>query len=208
LQEADIIMVSKIDLLSQEKQVILKQLMADSFPGIPICYQDNLSAGAAGNWLATIEASKPVPRLSLDIDYAIYGAGEAALAWLDAELELSGDAAVSATEKLVLDFHKRIRENNLPIGHLKFLVDTGKAKSKISFTATADKNAGVLNLPISTKINLMVNARVETAPEKLQAIFANVMNSLGKLGITISLRHLNYFQPGFPVPQHRVLALL
>lgn len=208
LQEADIIVVGKMDLLPQSSQETLQKLMAHAYPDIKILYQNNLSEGAAQNWLTAIDAFEPAPRLSLDIDYDIYGAGEAALAWLDAELVITGDAAAAATEKLVLEFHRRICANNWPIGHLKFLVDTGEAKTKISFTATVDKYLLIPNLPMTTTVKLIVNARVETVPEELAAVFAEVMNTLAPLEINIALQQLNYFKPGFPVPQHRVMEFL
>lgn len=207
LQEADIIVVSKLDLLPQGSQETLLQLMTNAFPGIKTLYQNNLAEGAAQKWLTAIDAFQPAPRLSPDIDYGIYGAGEAALAWLDAELELTGEAAVGSAKKLVQDFHRRIRENNWPIGHLKFLVDTGEANTKISFTEQ-DKEATIPDLPMSNTVKLIVNARVETGPQELEAVFAAVMNSLAPLGITIALKCLNYFKPGFPVPQQRVMELL
>lgn len=104
LQEADIIMVGKLDLLPPASQETLQQLMAHAYPGIKILYQNNLTEGAAQKWLTAIDAFEPAPRLSLDIDYGTYGAGEAALAWLDAELELIGEAAVAAAENWYLIF--------------------------------------------------------------------------------------------------------
>ena len=77
---------------------------------------------------------------------------------------------------------------------MKFLVDTGVVKTKISFTATEDKYAVIPNLPMSTTVKLIVNARVESGPEDLETVFAEVLNSLAPLGITIALKHLNYFK--------------
>ncbi|HEY2347852.1 MAG TPA: GTP-binding protein, partial [Puia sp.] len=86
-QEADIIVVNKIDLLTDEQLKAAREIIDAEFKDKIILYQNSLNGNSIKQWLSVCEGFQSSAfRPSLDIDYNIYGAGEAELAWLDEEI--------------------------------------------------------------------------------------------------------------------------
>ena len=118
-------------------------------------------------------------RHSLQIDYDVYAKGEAMLAWLDQSLEITtvDGSALSIAEEVITGIVDQIRESNFLIGHIKYMVDDGKNKSKISYTSIYDqhqdlKKAGNL---MSDKIKLLINARIQSTPQQLSEIVSKTI---------------------------------
>jgi S-adenosylmethionine synthetase len=144
-------------------------------------------------------------RASLDIDYAIYGTGEAKLAWLDAVLNVQTEKipAVKAAALLAEIIYEKIRLHELTIGHLKFFIDDGKEQVKISYTTSDEYMQTIVN-GISSKASVIINARVQTEPEILQQIILQSIDETAlKANCKIQLQSLSAFKPGFPKPTHR-----
>jgi hypothetical protein len=152
----------------------------------------------------------PCNRKSLDLDYDIYGEGEAKLGWMDAELSIitMDDSAYEITLTLINKIFSKITELQLPIGHLKFLIDDGTEKTKISYTTAGQKEIKNLNsLKRTSEVHLLINSRVQTEPGLLKEILNSAIASVAMdLDVRITTNHLSFFKPGFPKPTHRVLA--
>jgi hypothetical protein len=144
----------------------------------------------------------------LDIDYAIYGAGEARLAWLDDEAEIISpeNRAIEAATALVNTIYAKIQEQGYPIGHLKFLMTAGSWQRKISFTAMNEpKLKRTHSLMGQGNITLMINARVQTEPAALVSILQDAIGEVSQhMDCSIISRNRSAFQPGFPKPAHRI----
>lgn len=146
----------------------------------------------------------------MDIDYDIYGAGEAELAWLDEEIEIytnDGDAA-DAGAQLINRIYSKIKEQELSIGHLKFLLDNGDSQEKISFTAT--NQPAFRYEPEGFKTNfvkILVNARVQAKPHILEKIVSDIIDELeDQTACKVTVKKTAAFQPGYPKPTHRILS--
>lgn len=209
VEEAEILIVNKVDLLSAEDYEALMKLAKESFPSKLLLFQNSLDIDSVNIWVENIGKQQGIKEhKSIDIDYVKYGAGEANLAWLDEEIEIS-TTDDSATE-LVSDFIKKltaeITSRNLPIGHLKFFISANGQFHKLSYTTILEKNSKTH--PILEKVNkvdLLVNARIQTTPDELRNIFIDLLNQIkSKPGVNIYEKHLSYFQPGFPNPTHRI----
>jgi Ni2+-binding GTPase involved in maturation of urease and hydrogenase len=199
LEEAGIIVVNKIDLIDAGQLADIRRVMQQKYPDKIVLYQDSLAGGGVGQWMEAMAC--PVELSSLEIEYAIYGAGEALLAWLDQEVVVvspDGRAALAAIA-LTRRIDERIRECGYPIGHLKFLLD---GKTKISYTALAAEVA-VEVVPAGTA-TLLINARVQTEPAILAGLVAAAIGEIeAQYGCTLVTKKCAAFQPGFPKPTHR-----
>ena len=116
LEEADVIVLNKTDLLAPQKLAELVTLLGESFPGTAVrCisaltgqgvddWLDAVHAGAVGGGVGAVGAAGVVGAAGaipanggigaagqklLDIDYDIYAEGEAVLGWLNASARLS-----------------------------------------------------------------------------------------------------------------------
>jgi hypothetical protein len=149
-------------------------------------------------------------RKSLDLDYDIYGEGEAKLGWMDAELSIVtiNNSAQEVTLLLINKIFSKITELQLPIGHLKFLIDDGSEKTKISYTTAGQEEIKNLNsLKRTSDVHLLINARVQTEPGLLKEILNSAIASVAIImNAMITTNHLSFFKPGFPKPTHRMPA--
>lgn len=201
LEEAGIVVISKIDLISAEELASIQGLMEAKYPDKTLLYQNTFDSQNLQVWLDVLETETITsPQLSLNIDYDIYAKGEAQLAWLDQAMVISGKNAQVAVQALVYTIYEKIQRQNLPIGHLKFLID---GQHKISFTAIHQDQA-LLQLPASVSIELLINARIETSPALLQELVQEAINNIeDAYSCECAVQDSSCFQPGYPVPVYR-----
>jgi hypothetical protein len=197
LEEAQIIVVSKTDLLADT--AILQGLMHAHYGEKTILYQNSFEQEDIAHWLTTLDNTHFSTALpSLNIDYNLYGAGEAKLAWLDQELEIQCPSNKAQTAAMALT--QRLSSLDYPIGHLKFLLN---GKTKLSFTATGSTDDHHPEPALSA--TLLINARVQTDPISLSNLVASAITAVEKeYDCTIRTISRRSFQPGFPKPTHRI----
>jgi G3E family GTPase len=83
LEEADVLVINKIDLLSAYEVAVINMHLENEFPEKTILYQNSFEENNIEKWMSVLEQFEPSDRASLDIDYDMYADGEAQLAWLD-----------------------------------------------------------------------------------------------------------------------------
>ena len=209
LEEADILIVNKIDLLNIIQLEGIRQLVAQRYPLKKILFQNSFEQKNIKQWLKALTEFKPQARKSLELDYDIYGDGEAELAWLDAEIEIytQDKNAFNAGIALINKIYAKINAQSLPIGHLKFLINDGIQQKKISFTAGNQPSFSTdMIVSVSGKIDMIINARVQTKPEYLKrSILDCIEEWKKKADVIIIVKNTAAFKPGYPKPTHRVL---
>ncbi len=210
LEEADIIVVNKIDLFNQEQLSQAKQLIEKEFPGKTILYQSSLTGDGVQQWLTTLLNYPPRSsfKRSLELDYDKYADGEARLAWMNEEIDIvTKDKNAVAVGRMLLNMiHTKIYQEKYPIGHLKFLIRERQWYKKISFTLAMQTEDPDWQEDILTNhVTFLVNARVETEPADLKGIVADAIHELKRLtGCRVIENGLEVFQPGYPKPTHRM----
>ncbi len=212
LREADIIVVTKIDLLSGGQLADVRRLIGSAYREKRVLFQNSLSEDDIGRWLAACAGvDNPHLRPSLEIDYDIYGAGEAELAWLDEELGIftTDSSAGRAAQQFCKKLYDELATRGYPIGHLKFLIDDGKTRQKLSFTSMPGGHEHPAASGMETdRIVVLINARVQTRPEMLQAIVNEViLETEREASCKITEYQLSAFRPGIPRPTHRILSI-
>jgi G3E family GTPase len=209
IEEAEVLIINKIDLLSTMELQKLHLLVKDLFPSKQLLYQNSLDIESLDKWIETISNIKVnKEHKTIDIDYIKYGKGEANLAWLDEEIEIITDN--NSSVDLAYDFIKNITDDviqkGLTIGHLKYFLSYNGKSAKLSFTTIADlseKLSVVRDKAMS--VDLLVNARIQTTPDELRKILFDNLNKLkSSEGVQVNEKFLSYFQPGFPNPTHRL----
>jgi len=210
LEEADIIVVNKIDLVNEEQLALAKKLIAAAYGDKLIHYQNSLSKESIKQWLQLIADNFHTTSLSTtpEINYDIYGAGEAELAWLDEEIGIvtKDKSAVAAAYLLINTIYTKLTEQGYPIGHLKCLMDDGKEQRKISFSTIAvNRNDNINNQPETDRIIVLINARVQVSPPLLQKIIAHaIIETEPSAPCKIIENNISAFKPGYPNPTHRI----
>jgi Ni2+-binding GTPase involved in maturation of urease and hydrogenase len=210
-EESDISVINKIDVLNNDELEQIKKILQSGYNSKKILFQNSLNKDSIRKWINDLNNSDIFKnRKSIDLDYDIYGEGEARLGWMDAELSIItiDDSANEVTLLLINKIFLKITELQMPIGHLKFLIDDGTEKMKISYTtAGREEMKNLNNLKTTSAVHLLINARVQTEPGLLKEILNSTIASVAIImNAEITTNHLAFFKPGFPKPTHRVLA--
>lgn len=210
IEEAGLLVINKKDLLSPAAQAELLAQARNRFPDKVCRLQSGFDAGSVAGWLAALpeNAAATAALPSLSIDYERYGAGEADLAWVDQVLLLQppigeGHMTVNA---LLQGINEALVAHKLPLGHVKFLIDDGRRRLKVSLPNPPQTGWNpALGALEDGDVQVIVNARVAgeaaTVARLLDEAATAVLSTHGAPFSTIAAEA---FHPGFPTPTHRL----
>ncbi|HMK16767.1 MAG TPA: GTP-binding protein [Chitinophagaceae bacterium] len=207
LEEADVLVINKIDLLSPEEVAAINRHLENEFPGKTILYQNSFEENNIEKWMNALEQFEPSDRASLDIDYDLYADGEAQLAWLDESMTIvsSQKNSITIAKEIISQIDHDIKENKLTIGHLKFFIETESWKKKISVISSLPLSFYSPEEKDTVQAHLLINARVETEPEVLQQIVNDTLKQMvQKHDCNIMVEKWSAFKPAYPKPLHRI----
>ena len=91
LEEADIIVINKSDLLSRAQRDALEQALKARFPQAGVVTVSARTGENLDDWFGRLSAL-PASRPAMDVDYDTYAEGEALLGWLNATCRVSSSA--------------------------------------------------------------------------------------------------------------------
>jgi len=210
LEEADIIVINKIDLLSEHERNYIKEIAETSYPNKKIIYINAFNEDDITHWLQALnEFAIPEHRNSLELDYDIYGAGEAMLAWYDQKISIHTHEPIAVKVALMLinEIYNKIRQAGYTIGHLKFLLSDGSWSKKTSYTTMGIQEDHTAEPHSCNHLDILINARVQTLPELLQQIITiAIEKTMTATGCRIINHQSSAFKPGYPKPLHRITA--
>ncbi len=212
LEEADVIVVNKIDTLDAARTARLLAKLTAEYPKAKLV---TLSARHGTNldaWAKLIEDVDLAEQDSMEIDYDTYAEGEALLGWVNLTANVTSTGPYDGNRFLgafMAQLHGTLREHGFEIAHLK---------STLSPFEGAD--IGVMNLvrtdsqveashELADELEsgeLIVNLRAEADPEILKALTLAVLDETATLNrVEADVEHVEAFRPGRPVPTHRDL---
>ena len=206
LEEATLVVLSKLDLVTELQLEETKRLIDQKYPDKILLYQNSYIKSNIQNWLFALQKNYGATKLpSLFIDYITYGKGEELLGWLDQEIEIVSHL-VNANQlaiELAKLISQTIQEQKIFIGHLKFLLNQ---QYKISYTTVPEiESQNKEDYPYSLRAILLINARVQTHPNMLQQIVLSAIECIqDNYSCTIHTNYQKAFQPGFPNPTFRI----
>lgn len=209
LEEADILIINKTDLLSSPQLTSVQDVINSEYQGKIVLYQNSWNDSDISTWLLHIEQfGNSGGRVPLHVDYDVYGEGEAKLAWLDKSISIHAPFgnAVEVAYRIVGNVFDKIQQQNLTIGHLKFFLEANQWREKISFTTTSTRSdLKVKDIPASDA-KVLINARVQTEPTHLTKLIDDVCTNVEQLyRCTIQHDKWSAFKPGYPKPTHRIV---
>jgi G3E family GTPase len=208
LEEADLLILNKTDLITSVQLQRVRDAIHSEYPGKRLLTLSGFVSGDITKWIeAVTNFDTNIDRDSLDVDYSIYGSGESKLAWLDKTLNIytHHNNAVFIGQSIIASVFDHIQIYHITIGHLKFFIETNEWKEKVSFTSTSTSGAIKISRAESSSIKMLINARVQTEPEKLRLIVDDVLAACEHAyGCTIESERWAVFRPGYPKPLHRI----
>ena len=100
LEEADIVVINKCDVLDASKRQLLRGELATQFPRAEIFEVSARSGAGLGPWFDRITAAEQTARAAMEVNYELYAEGEALLGWLNCTVRLQDRKAFDANAVL------------------------------------------------------------------------------------------------------------
>jgi G3E family GTPase len=211
LEEADAIVINRIDELSPEALAELTRLVQAAFPGTGVLQTSARTGQGFEALTQLLDQQGAFGRKVLDIDYDVYAEGEAELGWLNSSVRVAGDRPF-ALDELLLDVVARLQEGLAAQGgevaHLKAI-----GLSEVSFGVANLVSSGSrpeLSLPARGQVkelDLIVNARVALDPAAIEAaVRRTVQEACAARAARATFHTMQSFRPGRPQPTHRYPA--
>ena len=208
IEEADAILINRIDELSLEQADELTLLINEHCPGIPVLRVSAKTGEGYDALTHLLDQDGDFGRRVLDIDYDTYAEGEAELGWLNSSIHVSSDQKFSL-DGLLLDVVAKLQADLAALGaetaHLKTIgLWEGFFGVANLVNSTTEPE---LSLPSNCDVqdvDLIVNARVACDPEELEQVVRSCVEVAGqRIDATVEFRQTQSFRPGRPVPTHR-----
>ncbi len=205
LEEADIIVINKKDLFTQDRVDTLHKRSGIEWPGAEIFDISAKNGEGLSDWLDNVMNGLEAGVRLAEVDYEIYAEGEAVLGWLNATIMLQGESvdwdhfAFDLVNALSLRFDK----THSAVAHVKLLIQTGNRFVICNLTG------GIKTLNIrgtagmGNESKMTLNARVQVDPEVLKTIVLDEIANLCGKDISSTLNALKFLSPGRPNPTYR-----
>jgi len=217
LEEADLIVISKCDLLDEPRLESLRAAIAACFPRKPVLAVSARHGTGLNAWFDTLMTREQTGGNAMQVDYTAYADGEALLGWLNATVRVSapkpfdGDALLS---HLAVQVQQQLRAAGTEVAHLKMTLSPESGEGRLGAinlvrNDLAPEQSLWLEQPVQ-RGQVIVNLRAEAGPDSLvKAVhegFAAVASKFATL--TATTDHLEHFRPGKPVPTHRFASAM
>lgn len=212
LEEADIIVINKSDLMEPARLARLEHAFRERYPATTLYRVSARTGGGLEGWFAEVARAEFRDRGDLALDYDIYADGEALLGWFNATFRIEAESAFDGN-RLLRDLAARLGNRLTASGH-----EIAHFKA---FLTPDDHigDLGVLNMvggdrepeqshrleEAMTSGELIVNLRAEGDPDLLRR---SVLETLGtvasRAGAGVETAHMEHFRPSRPNPTHRM----
>jgi G3E family GTPase len=208
LEEADAVLMNRIDELASGEVEELNRLVSQQFPGVPVLRVSAKTGAGFDGVTQLLDQEGNFGKKILDIDYDTYAEGEAELGWLNSAVRIQAEQHFDL-DRLLLDvvenLQKSLKGSGAEVAHLKVI---GLWEGFFGVANLVSSGAKpVLSLPSRCQVketDLIVNARVAIDPavlkEHVDRVVAEAVKSRkAKMGEPKT----QSFRPGRPTPTHR-----
>ncbi|MFN4258093.1 MAG: GTP-binding protein [Gemmataceae bacterium] len=211
LEEADVILINRVDEMDPAGVRELTGLVQEHFPGVPVLPVSARVGTGFEAWTALLDQDGNFGRKILRIDYDIYAEGEAELGWLNSSVHIEAEQPFSL-DALLLDLVRQLQDKLAPAGaevaHLK-AIGLGETSFGVA-NLVSSQTQPELSLPAHGQVreaDVIVNARVATDPAQLETEVRQTVAAVAQShGGRAEFRQTQSFRPGRPQPTHRYAA--
>lgn len=212
LEEAELIIVNKSDLLTDERRAALQTALMQAYPQAEVLTASARTGAGLDAWFSRVSSADADDRAAPGLDYEVYAEGEALLGWLNATFRLTSRIPFDGNALLVelaRGVAARLATNEIEIAHFKATLtpDEGIGDLAVLNVVGTDR-APELSHRVQEEMRsgeLIVNLRAEGDPVRLREVLLNdVMPAVcSGIGAATSIVHVEHFRPAKPSPTHR-----
>jgi Ni2+-binding GTPase involved in maturation of urease and hydrogenase len=215
LEEADIIVINKSDLVSPEQLGALENALRNKYPQAEIFAASARTGEGLGRWFNRIAGAGSDVQAPA-VDYDLYAEGEALLGWFNGTFHLKGTVPFDGNQylqDLAAEVRRRIASAQPEVAHFKVVLTPDEDAGDIAVLnlVGSDRDA---ELSHTLRDNLMsgeliVNLRAEADPEFLRtAAIDAVVAAASQAGAQVEAVHTEHFRPARPVPTYRMATVV
>lgn len=208
LEEADFLIVNRIDELNAEQVEELVALIKEFAPGTPILRQSAKTGEGFEALVDMLDQRGAFGQKILELDYDVYAEGEAELGWLNSSMRVTAENPFVLDEVLfgiVEGLRTELATANAETAHLK-TIGLWEGAYGVANLVSSDTSA-IMSLKSNcqtSEAEVVVNARVAIDPQTLKSLVEKVVQDVAEQqGLQVEFRQTQSFRPGRPVPTHR-----
>lgn len=210
LEEADLIVVNKRELLDSESLGLLVKTLSDRYPKSRVLCISARNSQGLGEWFELLENHQPSVRPSMEVDYEVYAQGEAMLGWVNFSWKISGpefDGNRFLVELLESIHAEASSSQQISIAHLKGTLEP-KQGSDLAVANLVREDSKVEQsyelVEFLDEGELTVNLRAEADPQVLRlATESSLQKACQQFRLHSVELHSAAFRPLPPTPTHR-----
>ena len=210
LEEADVLVITKTDLLDAERLERLRSALATAFPNAEVLAVSVRNGTGLDEWFTRITSSEQTSRATMQVDYELYAEGEALLGWLNATIQVKGATPFDADTILKGLANEMQRTLTGEIAHLKMTLSPDSGLGDVAaINLVRSDFVPELSLRLEEPIDsaqVILNCRAEASPEAIRDALHGAVEAIQRDGVTAKVEHLEFFRPGKPEPTHRDLV--
>jgi Ni2+-binding GTPase involved in maturation of urease and hydrogenase len=211
LEEADGVVLNRIDELSEEEADVLLRLVGEKFPDSRTLRMSASTGEGFDAFVEFVEQRGRYGQRLVDVDYDTYAIGEAGLGWLNTSLSVYAEQSFELDAlllQIISHLQASLASGNAETAHLKAIGTSGDQYGVANLVSSFSQPE--LSVPSHATVRaaeLVINARVAIAPEALtEKVEAAVHAASHARSLSAVFRQTQSFRPGRPVPTHRILA--
>ena len=209
LEEADIIVINKIDLVDVPRLEKLRAALTSKYPKAQIVAMSARTGDGTQSWHQRMLAGEMDLREAPEVDYEVYAEGEALLGWLNAAARLEAREPFDGNallRRIADDIQTRLAIGGGEIAHLKMTLspDEGNDLAVLNLVRGDGRPESIHQLQDAMDAGeLLVNLRAEADPELLREAVQAALEGLGP-AINVKIDHTECFRPAKPQPTYRM----
>src|SRR5436190_5616952 len=172
LEEANLIVVNKVDLVEDSKLQSLCLTITRKFPNKEVLTVSARSGMGLEDWFERITLLNQPSSEAMPLDYQIYAEGEALLGWLNATVQANSTGGFVPDEllsTLAIGVQSRLNQESIEVAHLKMTLTPDKGLGDIAAISLVRNDlVPELSMTLPDKVNsgqLLMNLRAEAAPD-------------------------------------------
>lgn len=213
IEEAEWLVVNKSDLLAEEDLADLLARINREYSNKRIFVLSAKTGEGLEKWFEALLQSETSGGQAMEVDYQRYAEGEALLGWVNSEAvceactELDWERWLSTLGRRVGDL---LAEGGHEVGHLKMSVTAEGRRYRVHQVMGGEEIESLNTLSAASKGDggapqLLINLRAEGEAKALEALITSAIQE--QKNVKVTFVHQAAFQPGAPVPIHRIPAV-
>lgn len=209
LEEADIIVINKKDLLDEATHAALRAALQAAYPASEILSISARTGEGLETWYSRLLDTEIDNRRAPDVDYEVYADGEALLGWLNASITIDSPEPFDGNALLAHlgdTLQSQLSLEGAEVAHLKMTLspNEGNDLAVLNLVRGDGQPESIHRLQDSLESgDLILNLRAEADPALLRDTVETTLRGILPAA-SVTIDHIEAFRPGKPTPTHRM----